>query len=126
MSRQVISSLTERLQDILATEKTYLQSGRARETVSLAQEKTDVMQDMEAAIAESGTGGLTPTERREIEIVVRMAQENKRHFDAVRHGLRSITARIEGIDNSSTVGAYDQRGANVAFRGATGGYLRKV
>ena len=126
MSSGAINRLAARLQDILMEERALLKSGRARETVTLAEEKTAVMQDIDAAIAAEEQGALSASDRRQIETIVGMARENTRHFEAVRNGLRSIASRIEGMDGNSSVGAYDQYGTKMPFSGATGGYLRKV
>ncbi|MEQ9505264.1 MAG: hypothetical protein RLO80_03260 [Hyphomonas sp.] len=126
MSETGNEAVFQRLGDILELERELLQTGRAAEVASLIEEKMEVLQDFEAIIETNGLSGVSHQERRSVERIVQMAEENAAHMDAVRNGLRHAIRRLENINSEVHVGSYGRGGSQLSFTNATGNFYRKA
>lgn len=115
-----------RLTETLKTEKALLLSGKAREVVSLAEDKLAAINELEAVMAASPPETISESVRKSIAYVMTLAGENSAHFEAVRNGLRSAASRLETLSGGSLVGSYGQDGRQMSFTGATGRYVKRV
>jgi len=115
-----------RLYDVLKLEREYLQTGRAAEAASLIEEKMLALQDFETLLGATDVPNAPLQNRRAIQTIIQMAQENAAHLEATRNGIRSAITRLEGIAASAHVGSYRQGGAQISFTNATGAFNRKA
>lgn len=111
-----------RLRTLLETERDLLRSGRAKEAVGLVDDKSQALRELEAALNGQTRASVSPERQKAIAGVIRMAAENAIHFEAVRNGLRSAIARLEGMHANAYVGAYGENGAQLPFSQAFGKY----
>ena len=126
MSEPFNETVFQRLGDILELERELLQTGRAAEVASLIEEKMEALQEFEAAIEASNLSRASHQERRAIERIIQMAEENAAHMEAVRNGLRHAIRRIESLNSETRVGSYGLGGAQLSFTNATGGFSKKA
>ncbi len=114
------------MEDILQLERRLLSAGEAREAAALSERKLSAFAAFQALL-ESGAFRAAPQEARgQIERIGALAQENAALLAAVRNGLQSLMTRINQTSCSTYVGSYGQGGAQLAFRQATGGYVKRV
>jgi hypothetical protein len=126
MSETLNESAFQRLGDILELERELLQTGRAAEVASLIEEKMEALQEFEAAIEAGNLSRTSLAEKRAIEGIVAMAEENAAHLEAVRNGLRHAIRRMESLNSETHVGSYGLGGTQMSFTNATGGFSRKA
>lgn len=126
MSDQPDVSVLQRLEDILELERELLQTGRAAEVASLIEEKMQALQDFEAVIAAARISRTSHLQRRAMEKIIQMAEENSAHMEAIRNGLRHAIRRLENLNASVNVGSYRRGGAQLSFTNATGVFNRKA
>ncbi len=121
-----IETVFSRLADILDEERDLLLSGRAAEVASLIEEKMEALRDFENLLESPGIAGASMETRRAAETIIKMAEENAAHLEAIRNGLRHAISRIERLNASAHVGSYGQGGAQLSFTNATGTFSRKA
>jgi len=126
MSLQNATSIIERLEDLLTAEREYLITGRARQAAELAGEKLSALEAFQNLLETGGLAGAGSPLRDGAARVLRMAEENAVHLDAVRNGLKAVIHRIETMGSSAYVGSYGKGGAQMAFPQATGSYHKRV
>lgn len=126
VSDQAFAAVLARLREILGVERDLLLTGRAKEAVSLIEEKSDVLRQVETALEAQDPNSIPSAQRREIEAVFQLAEENAMHFEAVRNGLRNAIGRIEAMHANAYVGSYGKDGGKVPFSEATGQYRTKA
>lgn len=114
-----------RLAEVLESERGLLQSGRAGEAAGLIEEKMAALQAFEAALQRAPPPGASLQRRGAVERIIRMAQENAAHMEAIRNGIRHAINRLESINSSAHVGSYGRGGAQLSFTNAIGAYNRK-
>lgn len=125
VSHHNMEELANNIKHILLAERMFLAGGRAEEAIALAEEKSMSMKKLEAAVqtlADSIDADLSY----HIKDIARIAQENERHFLAVRNGVKNLILRLERADEGTRAGVYNQDGDNVSFERSIGGYLKKV
>lgn len=114
------------LRSLLERERALLQTGDVYGAVALAEEKAQAISALEK-IVRAGEQAINASQIREhLQAVATLAAENAKHFDAMRHGLGSLIARVQAIGSDSGVGVYNQYGSKMEFNGAYGGYLKKA
>lgn len=114
------------LMDILEREQVLLKSGRAAEVAELIGEKMIALQNFEQFLQIGGLRAVAPETRRGIERIIRTAEENAAHMDAVRNGVRHALTRLESLNTDAQVGSYGRGGAQLSFSNATGSFSRKA
>lgn len=115
-----------RLADVLEQERELLLSGRPADAAALVEEKMLALQDFERLLESIDVPTATLNKRRAIEAIIRLAQENAAHMEAIRHGIRRAISRLEGIAASVHVGSYRRDGGQISFTHATGTFNRKA
>ncbi|MCI4643279.1 MAG: hypothetical protein MRY64_00670 [Hyphomonadaceae bacterium] len=115
-----------RLRDLLTEERALIVTGRASEAAALIGDKAGALDQVEALINGGQADALPSAHRRELQAIVRMAQENAVYFTAIRNGLRSAINRLETMHDNAYVGSYTRYGQQVAFPQATGSYQKKA
>lgn len=114
------------MEEILQLERRLLSAGEARQAAELSGRKLTALAAFQALL-ESGAFRAAPLEARgQIERIAALARENEALLEAVRNGLQSLMTRINQAGGSAYVGSYGQGGAQLAFRQATGGYIKRV
>lgn len=126
MGHDNIEALATEVKDILLAERALLAVGRAKDVLTLGEEKGAAVRRFEEALRSSVARNMAAGLRRYIEEIVKIAKENEQHFLAVRNGLKGLIARLERIDDSVCAGVYSQHGQDVTFDRAVGSYLKKV
>lgn len=119
---QAISDLT----DVLSEEGEMLQSGRAHEAADLINRKLSAMQDFEVTFGAKQLSEVTADQRASLKLIAELAEENARHFEAIRNGLTNVITRLQSSDSTAYVGSYGRQGDKVAFPDASGGFSKKV
>jgi hypothetical protein len=114
------------MEDILQRERSLLSAGEAREAAALSEHKLSALAAFQSQL-ESGAFRAAPREARaQIERIAALARENAALLEAVRNGLQSLMTRMSQTSDTTYVGSYGQGGAQLAFRQATGGYIKRV
>ncbi|MFN7180385.1 hypothetical protein [Hyphomonas sp.] len=126
MSRPLEEALIDDLVAILEEEQALLSAARAAEAAELAGRKLAALQALEQSLQHSPSVQNTPRLRDGISYIQRLAEENARFLEAIRHGLQSAITRIEGMNSSAYVGSYGRGGSQMAFTLATGAFNRKA
>jgi flagellar biosynthesis/type III secretory pathway chaperone len=126
MSRSLETKLIDNLVAILEEEQMLLSAARAAEAAELAGRKLAALQALEQGLQQSPPINSSPRLREGIDYIQRLAQENARFLEAIRHGLQSAITRLEGMNSSVYVGSYSRGGSQMAFRNATGAFNRKA
>lgn len=114
------------LQALLETEKALLQTGNVYGAVALAEEKARAISAFDKIVRAGAQAINAPHLRDQIQAIITLAAENAKHFEAMRHGLGALIARVQAIGSDSGVGVYNQYGSKMEFNGAYGGYLKKA
>ena len=126
MSEQAIQTAALDLEDILLAERDYLMSGLVREATALSGEKLAILETFEAALNARTPIAVSTGTRQLISDVIQLSEENGRLLDAVRNGVRSLIARFDAPSSDVFVGSYRQGGGQIAFKNATGQFLKRV
>ena len=126
MSRPLDEALIDDLVAILEEEQALLSAARAAEAAELAGRKLAALQALEQSLQHSSPVQNTPRLRDGIGYIQRLAEENARFLEAIRHGLQSAITRIESMNSSAYVGSYGRGGSQMAFTLATGAFNRKA
>jgi len=126
MSSALDTSLIDNLVAILEEEHALLGASRAAEAAALMQPKLAALQALEQGLQQTGAAQASPRVRESIGYIQKLAAENARFLEAIRNGLQSAIARIEGLNSSAYVGSYGRGGTQMAFSLATGGYNTKA
>ena len=125
MSHHNIEELADNIKHILLAERMFLAGGQAAEAVALAKEKSLSLKKLEAAV-QTFENGIDADLSYHVKDIARIAQENERHFLAIRNGVKNLILRFERSDEGTRAGVYNQYGDNVSFERSIGGYLKKV
>ena len=126
MTVQIDFNALARLKELLITERELIVTGRASAAAALIQDKASALEEVEAVVNGPDMVRLPTPHQRELEAVVRMAQENAVYFTAIRNGLRSAINRLETMHANAYVGSYGRYGQQMAFPQATGSYQKKA
>ena len=126
MPADSIRDRATRLQNILAIEKDMLLSGRARDAISLMDEKLDAITSLETALADTEMRAMVNDHQSILQSIAISAKENAAHFVAVRNGLRHAIDRLQSLHASAYVGSYGRDGGKVPFAEVTGRFHRKA
>jgi len=126
MTTATVWQTIARLKQLLSDEQDMLLSGRARDVVTLSQDKSDALKEIDTYLGKDHRGALPAHQIGQIQIVVKLASENATHFDAIRNGLRHAVDRLETLHAGAYVGAYTRNGQRVPFAEVTGRFQRKV
>ena len=126
MPADSIRDRATRLQNILAIEKDMLLSGRARDAISLMDEKLDAITSLETALANPEMRAMIDDHQSILQSIAISAKENAAHFVAVRNGLRHAIDRFQSLHASAYVGSYGRDGGKVPFAEVTGRFHRKA
>ncbi|KDA01832.1 hypothetical protein [Hyphomonas oceanitis] len=126
MPADSIRDRATRLQNILAIEKDMLLSGRARDAISLMDEKLDAITSLETALANPEMRAMIDDHQSILQSIAISAKENAAHFVAVRNGLRHAIDRLQSLHASAYVGSYGRDGGKVPFAEVTGRFHRKA
>lgn len=114
------------LQVLLETERALLQTGNLHGAVALAEEKARAISAFDKIVRAGAQAINTSHVRDQVQAIITLAAENAKHFEAMRHGLAALIARVQNLSSDSGVGVYNQYGTKMEFNGAYGGYLKKV
>ena len=115
-----------RLKDILAIEKDMLLTGRARDAISLMDEKLDAITSLESALADPEMRAMVADHQSILQSIAISAKENAAHFIAVQNGLRHAIDRLQSLHASAYVGSYGRDGGKVPFTEVTGQFRKKA
>lgn len=126
MSSPLDTALIDDLVAVLEEEQALLSAARASEAADLASRKLAALQALEEGLQQAPPVQDMPRLRDSIGYIQRLAEENARFLEAIRHGLQSAITRIEGMNSSAYVGSYGRGGSQMAFTLATGGFNRKA
>lgn len=126
MTASSVSVLTDQLRDILMQERDLLRSGYPVESISLVEEKTEIMAKLGPIVEAWERGEVAGDEIESLQEVISLAQENALRFNAVRNGLRSLIERMSELKSGTQIGAYDQTGNQMQFRRTTGSYKKSI
>jgi hypothetical protein len=126
MSAAMMEPALRRLAEVLEQERGLLLTGQAAGAADLIEEKMLALQDFESLMESTDIGALPLGTRRGIEAIIRMAEENAAHMEAIRNGIRSAISRLESLTSSAHVGSYRRDGGQISFTNATGAFNRKA
>ncbi len=126
MPTDSIREKATRLQNILAIEKDMLISGRARDAISLMDEKLDAITSLETALADTEMRAMVNDHQSILQSIAISAKENAVHFVAVRNGLRHAIDRLQSLHASAYVGSYGRGGQKVPFTEVAGQFHKKA
>ncbi|MBU1288814.1 MAG: hypothetical protein KJ871_13940 [Alphaproteobacteria bacterium] len=126
MATDSILDKATRLQDILAIEKDMLLTGRARDAVSLMDEKLGAITSLESALADPELRAMIEDHQGLLRAIAKSAKENAAHFDAIRNGLRHAIDRLQSLHAGAYVGSYGRGGQKVPFTEVTGQFHKKA
>ena len=115
-----------RLQNILAIEKDMLLTGRARDAISLMDEKLDAITSLESALGDPEMQAMITDHQSILQSIAVSAKETAAHFIAVRNGLRHAIDRLQSLHASAYVGSYGRDGSKVPFTEVTGQFRKKA
>lgn len=114
------------LLDVLSEEGEMLQSGRAHEAAGLINRKLSAVESFEVTFGAKQLSEVTLEQRANLKTIASLAEENARHFEAIRNGLTNVITRLQSADSTAYVGSYGREGSKVTFSDASGGFSKKV
>ena len=126
MTQAVLETTINDLKAIFEAEKSLLVNGRVNEAASLTAPKREAMEAFDHALAQAKESGIANAYRAQIEHIMQLASETAALLQASSNGIKSIVARLRGMNSGAYVGSYSIDGRATPFSQATGSYVRKV
>ncbi|MEL6829407.1 MAG: hypothetical protein AAFO63_04650 [Pseudomonadota bacterium] len=126
MSTATLEQAMSDLKAVLAEEGEMLQTGRAHEAATLINQKLTAIEAFEITFGAKELSEVTIEQRESLKFIAELAEENARHFEAIRNGLTNVISRLQSADSTAYVGSYGRQGGKVAFPDASGGFSKKV
>ena len=118
-SNPTIRDLIDRLQALLAQEKSMLLSGRLTSLADICAEKEELSRRLDAMLGDRANAASAPAFRKALAALVSLAQENEKLLGAAQSGVAFAQTRLKDIINRQrNVGVYSETGDKPLIPGA--------